>query len=92
MIVGLGGVAGHSHKHFPRDHPGYFWRLHLCQNLSAVTAACLLVRREIYRAVGGLDEQSLKVAFNDVDFGLKVAAAGYLNSGRRLLSFITMNR
>ncbi|WP_273134968.1 glycosyltransferase family 2 protein [Marinobacter vinifirmus] len=79
VILGLGGVAGHSHKHFDREHPGYFHRLVLTQNLSAVTAACLLVRRDVYDEVGGLDEENLKVAFNDVDFCLKVAAAGYRN-------------
>ncbi|MBM1175080.1 glycosyltransferase [Microvirga arabica] len=79
VILGIGGVAGHSHKYFPRSHLGYFGRLRLCQNVSAVTAACLLVRREIYEAVGGLDEARLKIAFNDVDFCLKVRQAGYLN-------------
>ena len=79
VIIGLGGVAGHSHKYFPRKAPGYFYRLQLVQNLSAVTAACLLVRKEIFEAVGGLNENDLKVAFNDVDFCLKVQAAGYHN-------------
>ncbi len=79
VILGLGGVAGHSHKHFDRNHPGYFHRLVLTQNLSAVTAACLLVRREVYEEVGGLDEKNLRVAFNDVDFCLKVTTAGYRN-------------
>jgi len=79
VILGLGGVAGHSHKHFPKDHPGYYCRLNLVQNLSAVTAACLMVKKEIYEEVGGLDEENLKVAFNDVDFCLKVREAGYRN-------------
>lgn len=79
VICSLGGVAGHSHKHFPRNHPGYFYRLVLPQALSAVTAACLLVRKRIFDEVGGLDEENLKVAFNDVDFCLKVGAAGYHN-------------
>ena len=79
VILGLGGVAGHSHKHFPRDHPGYFFRLKVVQNLSAVTAACLLVRRSVYEEVGGLNEDDLTVAFNDVDFCLKVGKAGYRN-------------
>jgi len=79
VIIGLGGVAGHSHKHCPRDQPGYFYRLRLVQNISAVTAACLLVRREIYEAVGGLDGENLAIAFNDVDFCLKVGQAGYVN-------------
>ncbi|CED70295.1 putative glycosyl transferase, family 2 [Aliivibrio wodanis] len=79
VICGLGGVAGHSHKHFPKDHPGYFYRLKLIQNLSAVTAACLLVRKSVFDEVTGLNEKDLTVAFNDVDFCLKVQAAGYRN-------------
>lgn len=79
VICGLGGVAGHSHKFFPRQHPGYFGRLGLVQQLSAVTAACLLVRKSVYEQVGGLDEIAFTVAFNDVDFCLKVRDAGYIN-------------
>lgn len=79
VILGLGGVAGHSHKHFRRDHPGYFFRLKVAQNLSAVTAACLLVRKTVFQRVGGLNETDLTVAFNDVDLCLKAQAAGYLN-------------
>ncbi len=77
VIIGLGGVAGHSHKTFQRNARGYFGRLMVTQNVTAVTAACLLVRKAIFTEVGGLDEVNLKVAFNDVDFCLKVAAAGY---------------
>lgn len=79
VVVGLGGVAGHSHKHFPRSHPGYFGRLVCVQNYLAVTAACLLVRKAVFEEVGGLNEHDLKVAFNDVDFCLKVHQAGYRN-------------
>ena len=79
VILGLGGVAGHSHKYFDRDAPGYFARLHLAHNLSAVTAACLLLRRAVFEEVGGLDEQNLPIAFNDVDLCLKVREAGYRN-------------
>jgi GT2 family glycosyltransferase len=79
VIVGLGGVAGHSHKHFPREHPGYCGRLLLAQNLSAVTAACLLVRKEVFDAVGGFDEQNLSVAFNDVDLCLRIQEVGFYN-------------
>jgi GT2 family glycosyltransferase len=79
VILGLGGVAGHSHKHFPPNHPGYFNRLLLIQNLSAVTAACLLMRKSVFEEVGGLDEKKLRIAFNDVDFCLKVREAGYRN-------------
>jgi GT2 family glycosyltransferase len=79
VMLGIGGVAGHSHKYFPGDAHGYFSRLKVVQNLSAVTGACLVVRKEIYEEVGGLDEENLKVAFNDVDFCLKVREAGYRN-------------
>jgi glycosyltransferase involved in cell wall biosynthesis len=79
VILGLGGVAGHAHKFFPRDHGGHFGRLKVAQNYSAVTGACLVVRKEIYDAVGGLDEENLIVAFNDVDFCLKVRQMGYRN-------------
>jgi len=79
VVLGIGGVAGHSHKYFPKDHHGYFSRLKIIQNYSAVTAACLLVRKSVYEEVGGLDEENLKVAFNDVDFCLKVLEKGYRN-------------
>ncbi|PMR78639.1 glycosyltransferase family 2 protein [Halomonas urumqiensis] len=79
VILGIGGVAGHSHKYLPREAPGYFSRLHLAQGMSAVTAACLLVRREVFERVGGLNEAELPVAFNDVDFCLRVRGAGFRN-------------
>jgi GT2 family glycosyltransferase len=79
IILGMGGVAGHFHKDFPRGHSGYFGRLITTQNLSAVTAACLLVRKSVYNQVGGLNEKDLKVAFNDVDLCLKVYERGYRN-------------
>ena len=79
VFVGIGGVAAHSHKHYIKKHPGYFSRLYVTQNLMAVTAACLLVRKDVFNEVNGLNEQDLTVAFNDVDFCLKVYAAGYRN-------------
>ena len=79
VVLGVQGVANHSHKHLDRHAPGYFGRMKVIHNISAVTAACLLVRREIYDEVGGLNETDLKVAFNDVDFCLKVREAGYRN-------------
>lgn len=79
VILGLGGVAGHSHKHFVKSHDGYFKRLKIRQNLSAVTAACLAVRKSTYLQAGGLNEQQLTVAFNDVDFCLKVRQLGLVN-------------
>ncbi len=77
VIVGLGGVAGHSHKYFDRSHPGYMSRAVIAQNLSACTAACLLVKKSVYFEVGGLDE-NYAVAFNDVDFCMSIRKAGYL--------------
>ena len=75
VIVGLGGVAGHSHKNFPRTSPGYMCRACIAQNLSACTAACLMVRRDVFDEVGGLDED-YAVAFNDIDFCMKITSAG----------------
>ncbi|WP_462321011.1 glycosyltransferase family 2 protein, partial [Halochromatium sp.] len=79
VILGIGGVAGHAHKYFHRTEPGYFSRLQLVQNLSAVTAACLMLRRELFERVGGFDAERLPVSFNDVDFCLRVRDAGYRN-------------
>lgn len=79
VVLGIGGVAGHSHKYFDRNHPGYFGRLRIAHNVAAVTAAALVVRRAIWDEVGGLNEAELSVAFNDVDFCLRVRAKGYRN-------------
>jgi GT2 family glycosyltransferase len=76
VVTGLGGYAGHSHKYRPADGSGYLFRLATVQNFSAVTGACLLVRAAVYDALGGLDED-FAVAFNDVDFCLRVREAGY---------------
>jgi glycosyltransferase involved in cell wall biosynthesis len=80
VILGVGGVAGHAFSRYPRGKGGYAGLAALVQNRSAVTGACLLTRRSIYQAVGGLDEAGLSVAFNDVDYCLKV-----LKSGRRIV-------
>ena len=77
VILGGGGVAKHAHKGLPRANHGYFCRAALAQELSAVTAACMLVRRSAYLEVGGFDEENLKVAFNDVDFCLRLRQRGY---------------
>jgi len=76
VIVGVGGVAGHSHKHFPRRNPGYFHRIQLIQNLSAVTAACIMMRKQVFQAVGGLNSTELPIAFNDVDLCLRIGQLG----------------
>jgi GT2 family glycosyltransferase len=78
VVLGVGGIASHAHKHFPNTHPGYFARARLRNAMSAVTAACLLIRHSIYKEVGGLDEL-LHVAYNDIDFCLRVRQAGYRN-------------
>ncbi len=77
VILGLGGTAGHAHKHFNRTHPGYMARASIAQNLSACTAACLMMRRDVFDEVGGLDE-SFEVAFNDIDLCMKIRKKGYL--------------
>jgi GT2 family glycosyltransferase len=76
VVLGIKGVAGHSHKYFPNHSRGYFDALACIRNYSAVTAACMMVRQQAYAAVGGFDEE-LKVAFNDVDFCLRVRQKGY---------------
>jgi GT2 family glycosyltransferase len=78
VILGIGGVAGHAHLRLWKGNPGYFSRAVLQQELSAVTGACMMVRREVFQEVGGLDEQ-IAVAFNDIDFCLRLRAAGYRN-------------
>lgn len=76
VITGLGGFAGHSHKYARRDGSGYMFRTATVQNFSAVTAACMMVKTSVFDAVGGLDPE-FTVAFNDVDFCLRVRNAGY---------------
>jgi GT2 family glycosyltransferase len=77
-IVGNPPVGGHSHKYFPKNDNGYFGRIqHIC-NVSAVTAACIMMRKEVFEEVGGFDEKNLSVAFNDVDLCLKIREKGYL--------------
>ncbi len=77
-VLGLGGVAGHSHKHFPAESNGYFGALNTIRNYSAVTAACMMTRKEVFEEVGRFDEIHLSVAFNDVDLCLKIREKGYL--------------
>lgn len=79
VILGIGGVAGHAHLGLPRNALGHFGRAGVVSNFSAVTAACLIVRKSVYVEAGGLDEKNLKVAFNDVDFSLKVRRLGLFN-------------
>ena len=78
VALGIGGTASHLFKHQPAESTGYMDRLSFAQELSAVTGACLIVRRHVWDQVGGLDED-LPVAFNDVDFCLRARKAGYRN-------------
>lgn len=78
VVLGIGGVAGHSHKYSANNRPGYFDRLRITANCAAVTAACLMVKRSRFLEVGGFDE-ALSVSFNDVDFCIKLLNAGYYN-------------
>jgi GT2 family glycosyltransferase len=79
VLCGVGYVAAHAHRNFDRDAAGYWGRLQLPQEYSAVTAACMMVRRKTYQDLGGLDEDNLPVAYNDVDFCLRLRKAGYRN-------------
>lgn len=78
VILGLGGVANHVHVGQPAGFPGHGARALVAQNMTAVTGACMVVRRDAYEQVGGLDER-LHVAFNDIDFCLRLREAGYRN-------------
>jgi GT2 family glycosyltransferase len=79
IVLGVLGFAGHAHRYIPKDAPGYHGRAAIIQNYSAVTGACLVVRRELYEQVGGLDEENVPDLYNDVDFGLRLGEAGYWN-------------
>ena len=74
---GQKGVAGHSHKYLPDNFVGHFLRPQIIGNYSAVTAACLMMRKKIFDEIGGFDEK-LEIAFNDVDLCLRIREAGYL--------------
>ncbi len=79
VLLGVGGVANHAHLNLPATHHGYFSRMSVIQQFSAVTAACLIVRKAVYDETGGLDEKNLTVAFNDVDFCIRLTKLGYKN-------------
>lgn len=89
VITGLGGVAGHAFKHFPKNDPGTpQFRPHVVHNVTALTAACIVLRKSVFAEVGGFDEENLKIAFNDVDFCLRVQARGYRNLFTPFAEFI----
>ncbi len=77
VIIGIGGVAGHCFINLPKDQLGYFARAYCAQDYSAVTAACMMVKKSVFEDVNGFDEK-LKVAFNDIDFCLRVRETGKL--------------
>lgn len=79
IVVDPSEVARHVFRNRPRQDPGYFGRLLVASNYSALTGACLVVKRSIFTAAGGFDEKEFAVAFNDVDFCLKVRSLGYRN-------------
>jgi glycosyltransferase involved in cell wall biosynthesis len=79
VVLGLGGLAGHAFKYFPSTSPGYFFRALLTSEYSAVTAACTLIKKEIFLKLKGFDPDNLKVAFNDVDICIKAIDKGYRN-------------
>lgn len=76
VVLGIGGVAGHAHKNYKRGDKGYFWRMTVAQNYSAVTAAAMMIKSSVYKQLGGLDED-FEVAFNDVDLCVRIGLAGY---------------
>jgi GT2 family glycosyltransferase len=77
VIIGLNGIANHAFCFNPADDHGYFGQANVIKNCSAVTGACLMIRKELYRELGGLDENNLKVAFNDIDLCLRLGEKGY---------------
>jgi len=79
IAIGLGGYAGHLHSRLRGDSPGYFNRLNVIQNVTAVTGALMMVEKSKYRAIGGFDECRFGVAYNDVDFCLRAQGSGYRN-------------
>ncbi len=79
IIIGIGGFAGHSHRFFKGDDPGYYHRLMSVQNISAVTGALMMVKTKLYHELGGMVEEEFAVALNDVDFCLRLRRRGYLN-------------
>jgi GT2 family glycosyltransferase len=79
VIIGVGGAANHCYAKFPSNQNGYFGQLNIVRQYSAVTAACIMIRKTIYEEMDGLDEENLAVSFNDVDFCLRLREKGYLN-------------
>lgn len=85
VVLGIGhfkdkktGIAGHAFKYFPKGSHGYFEQIDVIRDVSAVTAACMLTKRDIFLGLGGFNEKDLKIAWNDVDYCLRLRQKGYL--------------
>ncbi len=76
IVIGINGVSGHAHRFLRDSDAGYFNRASVPQELSAVTGACLLTKRELWDRVGGMDEEHFGIAFNDIDYCLKIRELG----------------
>lgn len=79
VVAGMVGAAGHPHKFFPDNHIGYHGRLHMAYNVSAITGAMMMMKTVKFKEVGGLDEDNLAIAYNDIDLCLKLLDKGYYN-------------
>lgn len=79
VLLGIGGIAGHAHKYLDGDAEGYQLRLRLTHQVSAVTAAALVIRRDLFLSVGGFDAEHFAVNYNDVDLCLRLMERGYRN-------------
>ena len=79
VILGIGGVAGHSHKYISDKKEGFQRRIHLQQEITAITGACLAISKKNWLLLGGLDEKNLKINYNDVDLCLKAKVHGLKN-------------
>lgn len=79
VVIGMGNAAGHAHRSLPEGMPGYFGQAYITRGASAVTGACLLVKKSHFEAVDGLDEEDLAIAYNDIDFCLKLRRQGLTN-------------
>ena len=79
LVLGIGGVVGHAHIRLSKNSLGYFGRASLTQAFSAVSATCLVIRKDVYQELDGLDEENLATDFNDVDLCLRAGNAGYQN-------------
>lgn len=78
VVIGVGGAANHCYAKLPSDQNGYFGQLNVVREYSAVTAACVMIKKSVYEEMDGLDEENLAVSFNDVDFCLRLREKGYL--------------